>query len=280
MLCQQAKIKNSSGQRSLAKSELEGQEGLEPSTFCLRGRRSNQLSYWPTAGVERAATGKFYQNTSVFARPPKMHMCRAAVLLYHKHKSNEARSNMNVLPTVFAEYDYTYTTTTGTESAAASAGMIVLGLVALAVIVFLIVCSWKVFVKAGKPGWASIVPGYSSWVLAEIGGKPGWWGLMVLLGFIPFVGAIVALIFSVLILLGVARNFGKDEVFAIFGLILFPFVGFPILAFSNAKYMPHAAGAAGQVPDAPYPASHNPAGPGGAPQAPQHHQPHDPTQSS
>jgi hypothetical protein len=29
-------------------SVLEGQVGLEPTTFCLRGRRSNQLSYWPT----------------------------------------------------------------------------------------------------------------------------------------------------------------------------------------------------------------------------------------
>ena len=29
---------------------MEGQAGFEPATCCLRGSRSNQLSYWPKSG--------------------------------------------------------------------------------------------------------------------------------------------------------------------------------------------------------------------------------------
>ena len=45
----------------------------------------------------------------------------------------------------------------------------------LAIIVVLIAAQWKIFAKAGKPGWACIVPIYSTIVLLEIVGKPLWW---------------------------------------------------------------------------------------------------------
>ena len=48
----------------------------------------------------------------------------------------------------------------------------------IAVIVFYIICMWKIFVKAGKPGWASIIPIYSSLVQLEILGRPWWWLLL------------------------------------------------------------------------------------------------------
>lgn len=101
--------------------------------------------------------------------------------------------------------------------------------IALALGVLVIVSLWKVFTKAGKPGWAAIVPFYNIWVLLEVAGRPGWW---LILYFIPLVNIVIAIIVA----LDVAKAFGKSGAFGFFGLFLFGFVGYPMLAFGNAKY--------------------------------------------
>ena len=98
----------------------------------------------------------------------------------------------------------------------------------LAIIVFLIAAIWKVFEKAGQPGWASIVPIYNTYIMLKIGGKPGWWLLML---FIP----IVNIIFIIWIYNMISKSFGKDEGFTA-GLILLSFIFWPILGFGSAKY--------------------------------------------
>lgn len=103
-------------------------------------------------------------------------------------------------------------------------------LIALALVVFIIVAMWKVFTKAGQPGWGVIIPIYNVYLLCKIAGKPGWW---VLLMFIPFVNFVV----GIFIALGVAESFGKGAGFGI-GLFFLPFIFYPILAFGDATYGP------------------------------------------
>jgi len=95
-------------------------------------------------------------------------------------------------------------------------------------IVLYLVGMWKVYTKAGEPGWAAIIPIYNVWVLARIGGKPEWWGLLL---FIPCVG----IIFAIIICLGVAERFGQSTIFGI-GLAILGFICFPVLGFGSAKY--------------------------------------------
>jgi hypothetical protein len=87
---------------------------------------------------------------------------------------------------------------------------------------------WVTFAKAGKPGWASIIPIYNMIVLLEIAGKPLWW---LLLFFIPFVNFVIA----ILVQLDVAKNFGKGAGFGL-GLAFLPFIFYPILGFGDAQY--------------------------------------------
>jgi hypothetical protein len=89
---------------------------------------------------------------------------------------------------------------------------------------------WKVFVKAGEPGWAAIVPLYNMMTMAKIGGKDPSFGLMTL---IPFYGIYV----SIVILADVCKAFGKDTGFVI-GMLLLPYVFWPILGFGSATYRP------------------------------------------
>ncbi len=108
----------------------------------------------------------------------------------------------------------------------------------LAVAAVMIVSMWKIFEKAGVEGWKAIIPVYNGWVMAEIAGKPGWWGIVGLAGIIPLVGifaSLAAFVLYVLIAIELAKAFGKDPVYAAL-LILLPVVGFPMLAFSDAKY--------------------------------------------
>ena len=72
-----------------------------------------------------------------------------------------------------AEYTTSYSTSTSGELDPA----VTLFMLALYLVVFIGVIAgmWKVFTKAGKPGWAAIVPFYNTYTMLEIAGRPGWW---------------------------------------------------------------------------------------------------------
>ena len=101
-------------------------------------------------------------------------------------------------------------------------------LVWLAVLVLAIAGMWKVYAKAGKPGWASIVPIYNVIVLLEIAGKPLWWTILV---FVPFANLVVLIIAWI----EVAHRFGRSTGFG-WGLALLSPIFAPILGFGDARY--------------------------------------------
>ncbi len=98
----------------------------------------------------------------------------------------------------------------------------------LAIIVLMIVSPWKIYTKAGKPGWACLIPIYNIIVYLEIIGKPWWW---ILLLCIPLVN----IVFEIWMTNLLSKSFGKDEGFTI-GLIILPFIFIPILGLGEAKY--------------------------------------------
>ena len=104
----------------------------------------------------------------------------------------------------------------------------------VAFMILMIVGVWKIFTKAGQPGWASIIPIYNWYVWCKIVGRPGWW---VLLLFIPFVNFIVGIVLCI----DLAKSFGKGVGFGI-GLVLLPLIFCPILGFGSAQYQGPAAG--------------------------------------
>jgi hypothetical protein len=117
----------------------------------------------------------------------------------------------------------------GNNDAGGGAGAAVVLLIELAIIIVVIIGWWKMFEKAGKPGWAAIIPIYNLIVLLEIIGKPIWW---ILLFLIPCVNFIV----SILVALDVAKSFGKSAGFGV-GLAFLPFIFYPILGFGDARYV-------------------------------------------
>jgi hypothetical protein len=103
---------------------------------------------------------------------------------------------------------------------------LVVGLVGL-------IAMWKVFTKAGKPGWAVLIPIYNLYVLLEIVGRPVWWLIMLL---IPFINVI----FMFILAFDLAKSFGKGAGFAL-GLIFLNLIFFLILGFGSAQYVGPAA---------------------------------------
>jgi Family of unknown function (DUF5684) len=103
-------------------------------------------------------------------------------------------------------------------------------LIWLALMVAVIVGCWKMFEKAGQPGWGVLIPIFNAYLLIKVAGRPGWWLLLL---FIPLVNVVVGIIITV----DVARNFGKGIGFAL-GLIFLGFIFYPILGFGDAQYRP------------------------------------------
>jgi hypothetical protein len=112
-----------------------------------------------------------------------------------------------------------------------------LGLVGLALALVVIAGMWKVFVKAGKPGWASLVPIYNLIVLLEIVGRPLWW-----IVFFLCLGPIGWILLS----LDLAKAFGKEVGFAV-GLMFLPVIFMPMLGFGDARYVGPVAGTPARV---------------------------------
>ncbi len=122
---------------------------------------------------------------------------------------------------------------TSAEQAAGGAAATAIMIVWLAIVVLVIAAMWKVFEKAGEPGWAAIVPIYNFIVLLKIAGKPVWW---IILFLIPFVNIVVMIIAFI----SLAKNFGKGAGFAL-GLVFLGPIFFPMLAWGDARYNPVAA---------------------------------------
>jgi len=102
-----------------------------------------------------------------------------------------------------------------------------------AFLIFMIAAMWKIFTKAGQPGWAILIPFYNLYVMCKIAGRPGWWLLLML---IPFVNLIIFIILYV----DISKSFGKGAGFAV-GMLFLPFIFFPILGFGSAQYQGPAA---------------------------------------
>lgn len=98
----------------------------------------------------------------------------------------------------------------------------------LFVIAFYLYTYWRIFEKAGKPGWAALIPIYNTLVMLEIVGKPWWWFLLF---FIPGVN----IIFAIWMVNLLSLSFGKGTGFTL-GLLFLSFIFYPILAFGLAEY--------------------------------------------
>ena len=132
--------------------------------------------------------------------------------------------------------------------------------VALALTVYLIVCMWKIFVKAGEEGWKCLIPIYNTYIetkiadytqyfffmlfgglgygvlagiIAAIGGNNQ--ATVVILGIVSLVFAIMAIYMSIKFVVRFAHAFGKTGAFAV-GLIFLPLIFYGILAFGSAAY--------------------------------------------
>lgn len=97
------------------------------------------------------------------------------------------------------------------------------------VFLLLIIAQWRVYEKAGQPGWAAIIPIYNTIVLLQIVGKPWWWILLLL---IPGVN----IVFAIWMINLLSKSFGKGEGFTV-GMIFLPFIFYPVLGFGDAKYL-------------------------------------------
>ncbi len=107
-------------------------------------------------------------------------------------------------------------------------------LIFIALSILQVIATWRIYEKAGQPGWASIIPFYNFYILLKIVGKPGWWIIWM---FIPIANFVVGIWVTNLL----SISFGKDAAFTL-GLIFLSIIFYPILGFGNAKYQ----GAAGK----------------------------------
>ncbi len=112
--------------------------------------------------------------------------------------------------------------------AGSAIGALIMLVIELGIFGIMIAGMWKIFTKAGQPGWAAIVPIYNTYLLTQIVGRPILWFILT---FVPCAN-IVALWF---ITQDLAKSFGKSSGFGM-GLFFLGPIFFPMLGFSDAQY--------------------------------------------
>ena len=100
----------------------------------------------------------------------------------------------------------------------------------VALVVVVVAGLWKMFEKAGQPGWAAVIPIYNIYILLKVAGRPGWWLILL---FIPFVNIVI----NIVVAIDIAKAFGQSAVFGFFLNFLFGGIGFVILGFGNYQYV-------------------------------------------
>ena len=127
------------------------------------------------------------------------------------------------------------TTNTAAGGALSGTMLVLIG----AVYLFFLVATWKLYTKAGRPGWASLIPIYNTVVFCQICGRSGWLTLALM---IPGVNLII----SIMLTVDLARVFGRGTGFAL-GLIFLSPIFFPILAFGSSRYVGRQSGRSGMA---------------------------------
>lgn len=127
------------------------------------------------------------------------------------------------------------------EDLAVEGGILALGgaffLLIFAIALVMLIGLWKVFTKAGQPGWAVIVPIYNTIILLKIAGRPAWWFLLLC---IPLVNIVILLLVSI----DIAKSFGQSAAFGVVLLFLLSGIGYLVLGFGGARYVGPAAATA------------------------------------
>jgi len=103
------------------------------------------------------------------------------------------------------------------------------GLIALVFYILVAIGLWKVFAKAGYAGIWAIIPIVNVVLLVRIAGLSAWFALLYL---IPLANLILAIIVA----FKLGERFNKGGVFSFFLLFLFPYIGYLILGFGDARY--------------------------------------------
>lgn len=98
----------------------------------------------------------------------------------------------------------------------------------LAILLVVIIGWWKTFTKAGQPGWGAIIPIYNLYLICKITGRPAWWIILLLIPYLNF-------IFFIIVMLDMAKSFGRGVGFAV-GLILLNPIFICILGFGSSEY--------------------------------------------
>ena len=107
-------------------------------------------------------------------------------------------------------------------------GILFLIVLWISIIAFAIVSQWKVFEKAGQPGWAVFIPIYNIIIMLKIANKPWWWIFM-------FMIPIANIVFLIMMLNRISLSFGKSSGFTV-GLIFLSLIFWGILAFDKSEY--------------------------------------------
>ena len=116
------------------------------------------------------------------------------------------------------------------ETYAVAAGILmVYWVIVIVIAVVCLVGMWKMFVKAGKPGWGAIIPFYNTYCLFEMSFGTGW---LFLLLFVPCVNAVIMIVMWIKL----AQAFGKGAAFGV-GILFLPFIFLPMLGFGDAQFI-------------------------------------------
>ena len=122
-----------------------------------------------------------------------------------------------------------YQTQNQYESSLTTTQAIVIGAISLGLVLLSVVAMWRLFSKAGQPGWHALVPVLNTYTLIKVSGRPGWWFFLF---FVPCVGYVAAII----VFYDVAKAFGRSSAFGVGTVVLSP-IFFAILAFGSSEHV-------------------------------------------
>lgn len=103
---------------------------------------------------------------------------------------------------------------------------------------------WKLFKKAGRKGWESLIPFYNTWVLGEISGVAAWWPIIVILSGLSIFGKgslgsllrLASLFASFIIYYNLSKKLHKDTLTAVLLTIFSPIMLLVVGLSKNYQY--------------------------------------------